>query len=82
MPIGALFDELWRAREPDMSFGEPSQPSLPSQPTGRGVGNIGKLTLGVLPRAEYARHAVVCAFVRFLHPDLYFADDVRDEMRT
>jgi inosine/xanthosine triphosphatase len=43
-----------------------------SEPSGAGTGNIGKLTLGVLPRSEYGRHAVVCALVRFLHPSLYF----------
>ena len=37
----------------------------------RGLGNIGKLTGGALPRADYARHAVLCALVSFLHPDLY-----------
>ena len=36
-----------------------------------GVGNVGKLTLGVLTRSEYARHAVLCALIAFLHPDLY-----------
>jgi inosine/xanthosine triphosphatase len=61
-PIGDLFDELWRAREPAATAAGAS---------GAGVGNIGKLTLGVVERAEYGRHAVVCAFVRYLHPDLY-----------
>ena len=64
-PIGGLFDELWQAREVAAVDGAPS---------GRGIGNIGKLTLGVLTRAEYARHAVVCALVRYLHPDLYPAE--------
>ena len=40
-------------------------------PSARTSGNIGKLTLGVLPRSDYARHAVLCALVSFLHPDLY-----------
>lgn len=67
-PIGDLFDELWRTRE--------------ASAMARGVGNIGKLTLGVLPRAEYARHAVVCAFARYLHEDLYFVRDaVREPVR-
>ena len=69
-PIGALFDELWRGRE--------SAASAPS-PSGRGIGNIGKLTLGVLTRAEYARHAVVCGLVRYLHPDLYWSDAAQPE---
>jgi inosine/xanthosine triphosphatase len=63
-PIGDLFDELWRGREDSASAQSPS---------GRGIGNIGKLTLGVLTRAEYARHAVVCGLVRYLHPDLYWS---------
>ena len=68
-PIGGLFDELWRARDGD---------AQKSGATGRGLGNIGKLTFGVLTRTEYARHAVMCAFVRYLHPDLYFADVERE----
>lgn len=60
-PIGALFDQLWRERR-----GESGLPS----PT-RAAGNVGKLTAGVLPRSEYARHAVLCALVAFLNPDLY-----------
>jgi non-canonical (house-cleaning) NTP pyrophosphatase len=42
------------------------------------MGNVGRLTLGVLPRAEYARHAVLCALVAFLHPDLYGPDPARE----
>jgi len=60
-PVGALFDRLWQERRGQA-------PPLPSVP---GLGNVGRLTLGVLPRAEYARHAVLCALVAFLHPDLY-----------
>jgi inosine/xanthosine triphosphatase len=60
-PIGALFDRLWRERR-DQADGAPSP---------RTTGNVGKLTGGVLPRSEYARHAVLCALVAFLHPDLY-----------
>lgn len=65
-PIGDLFDRLWQARRD----GEADAPS------GRGIGNIGKLTGGVLTRQEYGRHAVLCALVRFLHPDLYGDDEV------
>ncbi len=60
-PVGELFDRLWQERR-----GEAAE-----QPSGRGLGNVGRLSLGVLTRAEYARHAVVCAMLRFLHPDLY-----------
>jgi len=60
-PIGALFDRLWRERRSE--FGPPS--------LARATGNVGKLTAGVLPRSEYARHAVLCALVAFLNPDLY-----------
>jgi len=64
IPIGGLFDASWREREPS---GDPT-------PSALSVGNVGKLSLGVLTRAEYGRHAVICALIRFLHPDLYFAD--------
>ena len=60
-PVGELFDRLWQERSGLTT----------SIPSGGNVGNIGKLSLGVLPRAEYARHAVLCALIRFLHPDLY-----------
>ena len=60
-PIGGLFDRLWQRRRGESS----------ALPTARGIGNVGRLTLGVLPRCEYARHAVLCALVAFLHPDLY-----------
>lgn len=60
-PIGDLFDALWRAQR------DPSA-SSPSGPRG---GNIGKLTGGRLPRADYGAQAVLCALVRFLHKDLY-----------
>ncbi len=60
-PIGDLFDALWRERRGERS----------SAPSGRGMGNVGKLTGGVLTRQEYGRHAVLCALIRFLHPDLY-----------
>jgi inosine/xanthosine triphosphatase len=65
-PIGGLFDELWAERRGDETSG-------PSGPSGLGIGNIGKLSLGVLTRTEYARHAILCALVRLLHPDLYGA---------
>jgi len=60
-PIGPVFDRFFAA-----SRDEPL-----SEASGLSVGNVGKLSLGVLPRAEYARHAVLCALVRLLHPDLY-----------
>lgn len=65
-PIGDLFDRIWRERS-----GETER-----IPSARTSGNIGKLTGGVLPREEYARHAVICALVPFLHPDLYPSRDV------
>ncbi|MDX1648476.1 MAG: inosine/xanthosine triphosphatase [Myxococcota bacterium] len=61
-PIGEVFDRLWAARGRD-GAGE--------GPSARGLGNVGRLTDGALPRAEYTRHAVLCALVPFLHPDLY-----------
>jgi hypothetical protein len=57
-PIGALFDRFWQERR--------SEATAP-----RALGNIGKLTLGVLPRSEYTRHAVLCALVALIHADLY-----------
>jgi len=63
-PIGPLFDRFWQAHR-----GAPAPGA--SGVSGRSVGNVGKLTSGVLTRQEYGRHAVVCALVRFLHPDLY-----------
>jgi inosine/xanthosine triphosphatase len=63
-PIGGLFDELWRSMGAEIAT-----------PSALSVGNVGKLSLGVLPRAEYARHAVLCALIRFLHPALYFGAD-------
>ena len=62
-PIGDVFDELWRAHR------DPVQ----RDPSALSVGNVGKLTDGVLPRAEYTRHAVLCALASWLHPDLYAA---------
>jgi inosine/xanthosine triphosphatase len=63
-PIGDLFDAYWRSRAKD-------DPGAPPGPSALSSGNVGKLSLGVLPRSEYARHAVLCALIRFLHPDLY-----------
>ncbi len=60
-PIGDLFDTLWREHAPGAYDG----------PSAQLEGNIGKLSLGGLTRSEYARHAVVNALYRFLHPDLY-----------
>lgn len=65
-PIGPLFDRFWAQWRGEAS----------PRPSGAGVGNIGKLSLGVLTRGEYARHAVVCALLCFLHPDLYAGDAV------
>jgi inosine/xanthosine triphosphatase len=69
-PIGALFDHLWQGRRGESS----------ALPSARGIGNVGRLTLGVLPRAEYARHAVLCALVAFLHPDLYGPDPASEAL--
>ncbi len=60
-PIGGVFDRVWSKVRGEAV----------AEPSGRGVGNIGRLSLGVLPRSEYARHAVVCALLGLLHPDLY-----------
>jgi len=59
-PIGALFDRFWRQHR-----GSSSASAQLS------IGNIGELTRGALTRAEYTRHAVVCALAPLLHPDLY-----------
>jgi inosine/xanthosine triphosphatase len=66
-PIGSLFDRLWEQRR-----GEAVAPAV-----ARMVGNIGKLTLGVLPRSEYTRHAVLCALVALIHGDLYAGTGAR-----
>lgn len=57
-PIGDVFDALYRA---PVGLADP----------GTSAGNIGRLSGGVLSRADYGAQAVMCAFVRFLHPDLY-----------
>jgi len=66
-PIGPLFDRYWQRHRTV----RPSTGPGALEVSGRSVGNVGKLTGGVLTRQEYGRHAVVCALVRFLHPDLY-----------
>jgi inosine/xanthosine triphosphatase len=66
-PIGDVFDRVFSAYRPAGQV-----PVSPGElPSGRAIGNIGKLSLGVLPRSDYAQHAVLCALVRFLHPALY-----------
>ncbi len=56
-----------------VAVGTTNEPKLEADPlpSGRSVGNIGRLSLGVLARSEYARHAVVCALLPLLHSDLY-----------
>lgn len=66
-PIGDVFDRVFQDYLAARDGGE----DAPEAPSGGTVGNIGKLSNGVLPRSDYARHAVLCALVRFLHPDLY-----------
>jgi inosine/xanthosine triphosphatase len=60
-PIGDAFDALYRA---PAGLGDP----------GTASGNIGRLSGGALTRADYGAQAVICAFVRFLHPELYAPD--------
>ena len=60
-PIGDAFDALYRA------------PAGLTDP-GTASGNIGRLSGGALTRADYGAQAVICAFVRLLHPDLYATD--------
>jgi len=64
-PIGAAFDRLWEAHRGESAV----------KPSALSTGNIGRLSIGVLPRAEYARHGVLCALVAFLQPDLYGLDE-------
>ena len=61
-PIGSLFDAMWR----EHTGADPS-----AAPSALSRGNVGELTLGALPRADYTRQAVLCALVHFLHPELY-----------
>ncbi len=58
VPIGDRFEEVFVA---------PPGWSVPTP----GSGNIGRLTNGVLTRAAYGAQAVTCAYLRFLHPNLY-----------
>lgn len=60
-PIGGVFDRYWKE-----AMGEDFETS-----SGLSVGNIGRLSLGALTRSEYGRHAVICALIRFLHPEMY-----------
>jgi inosine/xanthosine triphosphatase len=59
-PIGELFDRLWRQHG-----------GASTAPAPLSIGNVGKLTRGALTRAEYTRHAVLCALTPFVHPELY-----------
>jgi inosine/xanthosine triphosphatase len=61
-PIGDAFDAVFRPPE-----GWPAPEPF--------SGNIGRLTGGVLTRAEYGAQAVTCAAVRLLHPRLYREQD-------
>ena len=60
-PIGAVFDRIWEARSGEST----------AKPLALSIGNIGRLSDGVLTRAEYTRHGVLCALVAFVQPDLY-----------
>jgi inosine/xanthosine triphosphatase len=57
-PVGDSFDEIFQLPE---GWADP----------GPGAGNIGRLTRGVLTRADYGAQAVICAAVRMLHPRVY-----------
>ncbi len=57
-PIGDAFDASFR---PPPGWPEPRP----------GDGNIGRLTGGALTRGDYGSQAVICAYVRLLHPELY-----------
>jgi len=65
-PIGPAFDRFWESRRGESA----------AKPSALSIGNIGRLSGGVLPRAEYARHGVLCALVEFVQPDLYDLDEV------
>ena len=60
-PIGDAFDRRFA-------------PRAGARDPGPGAGNIGRLTEGALTRAEYGAQAVTCAWLRFLHPELYAGD--------
>lgn len=64
-PIGPVFDRLWEAHRGESA----------AKPSALSTGNIGRLSNGALPRAEYARHGVLCALVAFVQPDLYGLDE-------
>jgi inosine/xanthosine triphosphatase len=68
-PIGDTFDSVFR-RPPD----------LPDP--GPGAGPIGRLTGGALTRADRGAQAVTCAWLRFLHPELYADSTGRVPMRA
>jgi len=62
------------------AFGYPPECSIPAVRDREPIGAVfdslwdahrGRLSNGVLPRAEYARHGVLCALVAFVQPDLY-----------
>jgi inosine/xanthosine triphosphatase len=57
-PIGDAFDRSFTARPG-------------ARDPGPGAGNIGRLTEGALTRADYGAQAVTCAWLRFMHPELY-----------
>ena len=60
-PIGDVFDRYWKEWVSEES----------EEPSALSVGNIGRLSLGALTRSEYGRQAVICAWVRFIHPKMY-----------
>ncbi len=60
-PIGDVFDTFWREHRETQT----------AKPSALSTGNVGKLTDGGLDRAEYTRHAVLCALVPWIQPDLY-----------
>jgi len=57
-PIGDAFDRRF-------------VPRPGARDPGAGAGNIGRLTEGALTRAEYGAQAVTCAWLRFMHRELY-----------
>ncbi|HKC51373.1 MAG TPA: inosine/xanthosine triphosphatase [Myxococcota bacterium] len=46
-------------------------PRAGTRDPGAGAGNIGRLSEGALTRADYGAQAVTCAWLRFMHGDLY-----------
>jgi inosine/xanthosine triphosphatase len=57
-PIGDAFDRRFK-------------PRAGARDPGPGAGNIGRLTEGALTRADYGAQAVTCAWLRFMHRELY-----------